>query len=73
MHYYLDGQLVNIIPAATPNDVNDNWNIAMDYEEVEEPTRRRSRDANLTAECLVCGGRAATHQHYGAVCCYSCR
>ena len=30
-------------------------------------------ETNLTASCLVCGSPAAAHQHYGAVCCYSCR
>ena len=27
----------------------------------------------LTTSCSVCGGPAASHLHYGAVCCYSCR
>lgn len=31
------------------------------------------REMNLTAQCLICNGPAAAHQHYGAVCCYSCR
>lgn len=35
--------------------------------------KNRAREASLTAVCLVCGGKAAAHQHYGAVCCYSCR
>lgn len=35
--------------------------------------KSRAREASLTAVCLVCGGKAAAHQHYGAVCCYSCR
>lgn len=36
-------------------------------------SKNRAREASLTAVCLVCGGKAAAHQHYGAVCCYSCR
>jgi len=27
----------------------------------------------LNAACLICTGPAAVHQHYGAICCYSCR
>ena len=33
----------------------------------------KNREASLTAQCLICTGAAAAHQHYGAVCCYSCR
>merc|ERR1719427_2456493 len=34
---------------------------------------KKPRAMNLTAKCLICNGPAAAHQHYGAVCCYSCR
>ena len=68
-------------------DTNDNWaegghspDLQAEAEEegVEaassgQPRAKTSREANLTAQCLVCGGRAAAHQHYGAICCYSCR
>ena len=68
-------------------DTNDNWaeggpspDLQAEAEEREEeaassgqPRAKTSREANLTAQCLVCGGRAAAHQHYGAICCYSCR
>ena len=71
---------------ATPSssqeqDMNENWeedaSVVVEYEEGGEEEagrgRGKSREANLTALCLVCGGAAAAHQHYGAVCCYSCR
>jgi len=62
-------------------DVNDNWDVTVEYEQVDvgdaagssRGVQRSHREANLTSECLVCGGKAAAHQHYGAVCCYSCR
>ena len=63
-------------------DLNENWDeensVVVEYEEggLAMPGRARGkapREANLSAECLVCGGAAAAHQHYGAICCYSCR
>jgi len=62
-------------------DMNENWeddtSVVVEYEEGVESEagrgRGKAREANLTAECLVCGGAAAAHQHYGAICCYSCR
>ena len=57
-------------------DVNDNWEVAMAYDDTGEggaAARAKAREAMLTTECLVCGGKAAAHHHYGAVCCYSCR
>ena len=62
-------------------DLNENWEednaVVVEYEEGEVVTagrgRGKAREANLSAECLVCGGAAAAHQHYGAICCYSCR
>ena len=55
-------------------DVNDNWEVAVTWEASGRSPRAKNRaEANLVAECLVCGGRAAAHYHYGAVCCYSCR
>ena len=59
-------------------DVNDNWEVAA-YDPLEGggvPKGGRgikNREASLTAQCLICTGPAAAHQHYGAVCCYSCR
>ena len=59
-------------------DQNENWeednSVVVEYEEaVTGRGRGKAREANLSAECLVCGGAAAAHQHYGAICCYSCR
>ena len=62
-------------------DLNENWDgdssVVVEYEEGEVAMagrgRGKAREANLSAECLVCGGAAAAHQHYGAICCYSCR
>jgi len=63
-------------------DVNENWDVTVEYEQVDvgevaasasSRGQRSQRETNLTSECLVCGGKAAAHQHYGAVCCYSCR
>ena len=56
-------------------DVNDNWEVAMAYDQGDGglSARAKAREALLTTECLVCGGKAAAHHHYGAVCCYSCR
>ena len=34
---------------------------------------KESEATHLTAVCQVCGSPAATHKHYGAICCYSCR
>ena len=80
--FYSVGGIINVIHNADQEedngDINDNnWEVAAQYEEDDgmEPgsSRGRSREANLIAQCLVCGGKAAAHQHYGAVCCYSCR
>ena len=87
--HYSDGYYTYCVPAAggvatlvQHQDTNDNWAEGgpdIEAEEGEEaassaqPRAKTSREANLTAQCLVCGGRAAAHQHYGAICCYSCR
>ena len=64
-------------PEESTADVNDNWEVASQYEGVEGgpkgPRGAKNREASLTAHCLICTGPAAAHQHYGAVCCYSCR
>jgi len=59
-------------------DVNDNWEVAPSYGVIEGGVGKggrgsKNREASLTAQCLICTGAAAAHQHYGAVCCYSCR
>merc|ERR1711915_624149 len=35
--------------------------------------REAADESNLLAQCSVCSGPAATHVHYGAISCYSCR
>jgi len=59
-------------------DVNDNWEVGPSYGGLEGGSGKsgkvsKNREASLTAQCLICTGAAAAHQHYGAVCCYSCR
>jgi len=59
-------------------DVNDNWEVGPSYGVLEGGGGKggrgsKNREASLTAQCLICTGAAAAHQHYGAVCCYSCR
>jgi len=81
--FYSVGGIINVIhnngdTEEDNGDVNENWEVAAQYEEDDDmvsagSSRGRSREANLIAQCLVCGGKAAAHQHYGAVCCYSCR
>ena len=81
--FYSVGGIINVIhnnadQEQDNGDVNENWEVAAQYEEDDDlvsagSSRGRAREANLVAQCLVCGGRAAAHQHYGAVCCYSCR
>jgi len=71
-------RFVNASSSTQGQDMNENWeedaSVVVEYEESEVGRGRgKAREANLTAECLVCGGAAAAHQHYGAICCYSCR
>jgi len=65
-------------PEGSIADVNDNWEVGSNYEGLEGGSAKggrgvKNREASLTAHCLICTGAAAAHQHYGAVCCYSCR
>jgi len=53
-------------------DVNDNWEVG-EGGNAKGGRVSKNREASLTAQCLICTGAAAAHQHYGAVCCYSCR
>jgi len=61
------------------SDLNDNWEHgtlgdgAPSNNKAAGSRTVKNREASLTAQCLICTGPAAAHQHYGAVCCYSCR
>eukprot|EP00092_Neocalanus_flemingeri_P020536 GFUD01022249.1.p1 GENE.GFUD01022249.1~~GFUD01022249.1.p1 ORF type:complete len:860 (+),score=226.22 GFUD01022249.1:56-2581(+) len=66
-------------PDGSVADVNDNWEVASSFDGIggglgpKGGKGLKNREASLTAQCLICTGAAAAHQHYGAVCCYSCR